>query len=261
MRFPLFLRGLPLAVFVFLLAPRPLPAETDAAKPAEKADQSAKAETKKADAGTVSKKEPEEKPKAPASKKKEKPADVERHVVKPGPLVQKVKVGGIVESTRETPIELNLQRWSDLTVVRAVPHGTEVKAGDLLIELETKEIQKKIEELKLGMPAADLELSAAERELERAEKSTPLSLAKSLREKMQAEQDLAYFEDISRPLRERGAKEDVKEVAEALAYAEEELHQLKKMYEQDDLTEETEEIILQRAENTVLRYRWRLEQT
>ena len=33
-----------------------------------------------------------------------------------------------------------------------------------------------------------------------------------------------------------------------LAYAAEELNQLKKMYEADDLTEETEEIILQRAQ-------------
>src|SRR5690606_1526033 len=84
---------------------------------------------------------------------------------------------------------------------------------------------------------------------------------KSLRDKMQAEQDLAHFEDIGRPLRERGAKEEVNEIGESLAYAEEELNQQKKMYEQDDLTEETEEIVLRRAENTVLRYRWRLEQT
>ncbi len=258
MRFPLFLRTLPLAVFVFLFTPVPLPAETEAAKPADKTE---KTSEKKKDAGDASKSAKGEKPKPAAPAKKETPGDAELHVVETGPLIQKVEVGGTVESTRETPVELNLQRWSDLTVVRAVPHGTEVKAGDLLIELETKDIEKKIEELKLEMPTADLELSAAERELERAEKSTPLSLAKSLREKMQAEQDLAYFEDINRPLRERGAEEEVKEVAEALAYAEEELHQLKKMYEQDDLTEETEEIILRRAENTVLRYRWRLEQT
>lgn len=183
------------------------------------------------------------------------------HLVKAEAFVQKVKVSGTVESTRETPVELNLKRWADLTVIRAVPHGTEVKAGDLLIELETKDLKKRIEETKLAMPGKEIELSAAELELESAEKSTPISLAKSLRDKMQAEQDLAHFEDESRPMRERGAKEDVKEIVEALAYAEEELNQLKKMYEQDDLTEETEEIILRRSENTVARYRWMLEQT
>ena len=211
------------------------------------------------------------KPNAPKVGKDEKPAEAKprpestpaalTHSVKTESLVQKVKVSGTVESSRETPVELNLLRWADLTVIRAVPHGTQVKAGDPLIELETKDLRKKIEETKLAMPGKEIELSAAELELESAEKSTPISLAKSLRDKMQAEQDLAHFEDESRPMRERGAKEDVKGVVEALAYAEEELNQLKKMYEQDDLTEETEEIILRRSENTVARYRWTLEQT
>ena len=236
MRFALSLRILPAALL--LLAPALSPGDVPAPKPAV---------------------EPA-KPAAPAPAEKAVPKPTELHVVKTGPLIQKVKVSGTVESTRESPIELNLKRWSDLTVIRAVPHGTEVKAGDLLIELETKDLKKKIEETKLAMPGREIDLSTAELELEGAEKSTPIALAKSLRDKMQAEQDLAHFEDESRPMRERGAKEDVKEVVEALAYAEEELNQLKKMYEKDDLTEETEEIILRRSENTVSRYRWMLEQ-
>jgi len=240
MRFALSLRILPAALL--LLAPALSPGDVPAPKPAvEPAKTAAPAP-------------------APAPAEKAVPKPTELHVVKTGPLIQKVKVSGTVESTRESPIELNLKRWSDLTVIRAVPHGTEVKAGDLLIELETKDLKKKIEETKLAMPGREIDLSTAELELEGAEKSTPIALAKSLRDKMQAEQDLAHFEDESRPMRERGAKEDVKEVVEALAYAEEELNQLKKMYEKDDLTEETEEIILRRSENTVSRYRWMLEQ-
>ena len=241
MRLTLSLRLLP--AIVLLLAPALSPAEMPAPKPsAEPAVEPAK-------------------PAAPAPAEKDEPKPAALHVVKTGPLIQKVKVSGIVESTRETPIEMNLKRWSDLTVIRAAPHGTEVKAGDLLIELETKDLKKKIEETKLAMPGSEIDLSTAELELEGEEKSTPIALAKSLRDKMQAEQDLAHFEDESRPMRERGAKEDVKEIVEALAYSEEELNQLKKMYEKDDLTEETEEIILRRSENTVSRYRWMLEQT
>lgn len=183
------------------------------------------------------------------------------HTLKPEKLEQKVKVSGTVQSLRETPLEMNLKRWSDLTVVRAAPHGTRVKAGDVVLELETRELVKKIEEMKREMPSKEIELAAAELELEKADRVTPLSLEKASREKLQAEQDLAHFEDKDRPMRERAAREDVKEVAEALAYAQEELNQLKKMYEKDNLTEETEEIILRRAENTVARYQWMLEQT
>lgn len=200
--------------------------------------------------------------KKPEVKPEAKPAlGASTHTVKAEPFVQKVKVSGAVQGTRETPVELNLKRWSDLTVVRAAAHGSPVKAGEVIIELETKDLAKKIAELKRALPSQELDLAAAELEFDKVEKTTPLSLEKAMRDKMQAEQDLVHFEDEDRPMQERGAREDVKAITESLAYAQEELNQLKKMYEKDNLTEETEEIILRRAENSVARYQWMLEQT
>ena len=200
--------------------------------------------------------------KKPEVKPEAKPALVApTHTVKAEPFVKKVKVSGTVQGTRETPVELNLKRWSDLTVVRAAAHGSPVKAGEVIIELETKDLAKKIAELKRALPSQELDLAAAELEFDKVEKTTPLSLEKAMRDKMQAEQDLVHFEDEDRPMQERGAREDVKAITESLAYAQEELNQLKKMYEKDNLTEETEEIILRRAENSVARYQWMLEQT
>jgi multidrug efflux pump subunit AcrA (membrane-fusion protein) len=216
------------------------PVKSESAKPT-----APKAEAPKAEAAKP-------KPVAPAS-------TISR--VTAGPLVQKVKLSGTVESERATPLEMNLKRWGDLTVIRAAAHGTTVKAGDVILELETKDLVKKIEEMKRELPTKELDLAAAELDLGKAEKATPLSLERASREKVQAEQDLAYFEDESRPMQERAVREDVKEVNEALSYAREELNQLRKMYEKDDLTEETEEIILKRAENSVARYEWMLEQT
>ena len=272
MQFSKFPTSRPLSLFFTLLL------MTGGLSRAEKPAETIKPATPKAEAaktreGASSKKEEkadtpkpkEEASPAPAKNVAAKPEVAEKteglHLVKAGSFVQKIKVSGTVESTVETPIEMNLKRWGDMTVIKALPHGAIVKKGDTLIELETKDILKKIDDLALGMPAKELELAAAILELESAEKLTPLALAKALREKTQAEQDLVHFEDKSRPMQERAAREDVKEVVEALAYAEEELNQLKKMYEKDDLTEETEEIILRRAENTVLRYKWTLEQT
>jgi len=200
--------------------------------------------------------------KKPEVKPEAKPAlGASTHTVKAEPFVQKVKVSGTVQGSRETPVELNLKRWSDLTVVRAAAHGSPVKAGEVIIELETKDLAKKIAELKRALPSQELDLAAAELEFDKVEKTTPLSLEKAMRDKMQAEQDLVHFEDEDRPMQERGAREDVKAITESLAYAQEELNQLKKMYEKDNLTEETEEIILRRAENSVARYQWMLEQT
>lgn len=218
------------------------------------------AEEKKAPA-KVEPAKPEAAKPAPAPSKPAPAPDWTLYKVAPGPLVQKVTLSGTVESERATPLDMDLKRWSDLTVVRAAAHGASVKAGDVILELETKELVKKIEEMKRDLPSKELDLAAAELDLDKAEKATPLSLERAAREKLQAEQDLVYFEDESRPMQERSAREDVKEVTEGLSYAQEELNQLKKMYEKDNLTEETEEIILKRAENTVARYQWMLEQT
>lgn len=181
--------------------------------------------------------------------------------VKTGPIEVEVELPGILEGARATPIALHLDRWSTLSVVRAVPHGTEVREGDVLIEFDTEDLVEKIGDLREGMPGKKLALEIATEELAKLEKTTPITREKALRAKEQAEEDLAYFEEVSRPMREKDAEQDVKMAKNYLAYAAEELNQLKKMYEADDLTEETEEIILQRAQNSVDEYTWMLEQT
>lgn len=181
------------------------------------------------------------------------------HEVVAETFILKTKVSGVIESTRATPIALDLDQWSDLTVVRAVDHGTVVKKGDVLIELETDAIKEKIRDLDLGMPLKELAKEAAHLELDKLEKTTPLTLERSRELKVQAEADLAYYEDVTKELRERDAKETVSSAENYLAYAQEELDQLLKMYEEDDLTEETEEIILQRARHSVKNYEWLLE--
>ena len=61
------------------------------------------------------------------------------------------------------------------------------------------------------------------------------------------------------PYKKKSAAMSLKSYRDSLAYATEELNQLKKMYEADDLTEETEEIILQRTQNQVDRAKFLLE--
>ncbi|MDF1740222.1 MAG: HlyD family efflux transporter periplasmic adaptor subunit [Verrucomicrobiales bacterium] len=181
------------------------------------------------------------------------------HEVVAEKFVLKTKVSGVVESTRATPVAPDLDQWSDLTVVTAVDHGTVVKKGDVLIELATEDIKEKIRDLDLGMPLKELARQEAHLELDKLEKTTPLTLDRSRKLKSQAEADLAYYEDITKEIRERDAKETVASAENYLAYAQEELDQLLKMYEEDDLTEETEEIILQRARHSVKNYEWLLE--
>ncbi|MEM9016681.1 MAG: HlyD family efflux transporter periplasmic adaptor subunit [Verrucomicrobiota bacterium] len=226
------------------------PGSKDSERPSRKME-------KKADAREQAAEKGEAKDKKASGKEERK--DI--HVVESESLKIETKLSGIVESVRQTSVALDLKRWTDLPVLRAVAHGTEVKAGDTLIELDATKLREKIQDLREAMPTKLLDLETAELELDKLEKSTPINLEKARKAKMKAEEDLAYFEDVSRPMREEDARNDVKSISNYLTYAEEELNQLKKMYEADDLTEETEEIILLRAQNSVDEYRWMLEQT
>ncbi len=191
----------------------------------------------------------------------EKPAEKETYKVEPEEFTVETELTGVIESTTTMPVSVDLKRWSDMRIVSVVPHGTEVKKGDVLVEFDTDKLRKKIRELKLELPEKEADLRTSEMELSKLEETTPILREKARKAKTEAEEDLAYFNEVSRPMRERDVEEDIESTKNYLAYAEEELAQLKKMYERDDLTEETEEIILQRQQNTVDSYKWMLEQT
>lgn len=252
-----------IAAVVFLFSHLTVPGGSAEEKAAKKAPAKAATKMEKKLAEDRKPKPEAEKKKAPepAGEKKEvTDGKVTTETLKEAPLVVKTKISGIVESSKMTPIALVPKRWSDLIVVKAVEHGAEVKEGDVLIELDREALERKIRETKSGMPLKELEFETLRQELEKLEKSTPLTLQSSRESKMHSEEDFAYYEDVTRPMKERDAKEGIKQYEQRLAYAEEELKQLKKMYDADDLTEETEEIILLRAQNDVDQYRWMLEQ-
>ncbi|MCB1077347.1 MAG: hypothetical protein KDM64_05895, partial [Verrucomicrobiae bacterium] len=244
------------------------PAKTPAANAApagKSADKPAVAKPDPAPQGKTAAAEPAKKegdaPKKEDKKDEAKPAEPALHKVKKGEFELKVTLDGVFESAGQTPISLSPEAWSDLTIVSVVDHGTEVKKGDVLVKFETKDLAEQIADLEKSQPLAELNLKLARQELETLEKTTPLSLDSARRTKMETEQDFAYYEDTGRPMDEKDAHEDLKRIEQSLSYAQEELDQLEKMYQADELTEETEEIILKRARNDVAYYKWILEQT
>ncbi len=208
------------------------------------------------------KKKPEPDPKDKKAEKSEekKPETPPLYTVKEAPFEIKVELEGIFEARKASEITVEPKAWSDLTLIEALPHGTEVKKGDVIARFDTEKLKKEIEDLEVNAPLAEHSLITAEAELDTLEKMTPLELESSRRGKMHAEENLAYFEDVTLPMQKKDATEGMKRYVQNLAYAQEELNQLKKMYEADDMTEETEEIILQRAQNQVDAATWSLEQ-
>ena len=180
------------------------------------------------------------------------------HKVAPGLFKISFEADGVFASSGTREISIDTQSWGVLTVLEAQPHGALVKKGDTLVKLDLEKIEQKLRELRFGLEVSTLDLQVAEAELKLLESTSPMELAALERSNQRVQEDLELFLKTQLPHQKQSAEVSLKGAKDALAYAEEELNQLRKMYEADDLTEETEEIILKRAQASVDRAKFAL---
>lgn len=167
------------------------------------------------------------------------------------PFKVELTLKGTFEARTMSEIVLRPEVWSNLDVVKAVEHGQSVKQGDLLVQCDLTKIDEEIAELKTKTAVAELALKLAEENLRSAEATAPLDLKLAERRRQQADEDLSRFLKLDRALSEKTAEHYLKSAEHMLEYEREELRQLEKMYKADELTEETEEIVLRRQRNAV----------
>jgi len=184
-----------------------------------------------------------------------KPESPPTHKVKATPFKVEVKLSGVFAAKNAHEIQLKTKSWTDLKVLEAVPHGAVVKKGDLLVQLDPEKLDKRIHDSGIDLELSKLDLELAKTDLKHAEATIPLDLAGVERAYHQVKEDLDRYLKVQKPYDVKSAKRTATSSANYLAYAEEELKQLKKMYEADDVSEETEEIILRRAQDGVDRAR------
>ncbi len=172
-------------------------------------------------------------------------------VVKPGEFNIWLNLDGIYEATVFDEIVLAPKQWKTLKVKKAVAHGSTVMEGDPILWLETKDLDKELEKQKRELVSAELSLRLASDELRFLKESTAMDLDASDRSAQIAKEELDYFLKVREQQEIKMANFSLKFSKYSLEYAQEELNQLQQMYEADDLTEQTEEIILKRAQRAV----------
>ncbi len=234
---------------------KPAAKEAEGKKDPAKKDASPKGEGPKASA--EAKKEPAaDKPKTDQAKTDAKPAT---YTVKKRPIRVEVALDGIFEASHTAEIALRVQEWNEFEVLKAVEHGAQVRKGDVLVSIDTERIDRAIVELQRDQQLSAIAIHETEMQLQAARALQPLDAAALDRGHRISQEDQERFFKIDRPMSERIVNFMVKVAEDNLAYQEEELRQLEKMYKADDLTEETEEIILRRSRDTVERARFNLE--
>ena len=119
-----------------------------------------------------------------------------------------------------------------------------LKTQVFLYEADTIRLEK---EFNAGNPVAH---DILETELKSLEKSTPKTIQNTKRAKKVADEKWQYYEKTGHAEAIRATELSLHFAQQSYDYAKEEYEQLQKMYEADDLTEETEEIILRRAKSS-----------
>jgi len=197
-------------------------------------------------------------PDKPAEKVTDKPGDktgdkpVEKAAdtvaVERGPFESAIVAKGAFEPVEWVAVEFRPQSWGQpLDVVRVVPHGARIGVGDLLVEFDTAKLDRAIADEKVELELGEKALEVARRDVPAAEAMHPMGMAEAGRQAKVAAEDLARFLGIEKAAAEEQARFVVRAAEERLKYAREELEQLERMYKDKDLTEETEEMILQRT--------------
>jgi multidrug efflux pump subunit AcrA (membrane-fusion protein) len=183
----------------------------------------------------------------------------ETHTVAAGPFKVDVTLQGVFESSQMTEVALRPDAWSSLIVDKAVPQGTKVEQGQVILWLETDKIDNELKTTKFSLDLGKLSLAQSQLELATLEASVPLDLRDAEQAKEIADRTLAHYLKTDEEMSRRSAAESLKNSEYSLEYAQEELNQLEQMYKADDLTEQTEEIILKRARRDVERGQFFLE--
>jgi len=228
--------------------------EEPAAKPAKEEPAPAAAKPAKEEPAPAAAKPAKEEPAAAPA-----PPAAPTYTVKREPFKIQFELDGFFESRDMTEIIFHPEEWTSFIIVQAAEHGARVKKGDVLLEFDSEKIDKAIADLRTERQITEVALKQAEDQLSVLEKSTPLDLESSQRAQRLAEEDQKNYSETARPMEIKTMDKMVTIYSQQLEYARQELEQLEKMYKADDLTEETEKIVLQRARNTVDRVAFYLE--
>lgn len=143
------------------------------------------------------------------------------------------------------------EKWENFSILEILPHGSAVAKGDTLVRFDPEDIDQKIEDTRSELATAALALQQAERDAKLLDETSVHKLEGIRRAAETAKEENTYFTQIRRKATEDAATQALKRSEQMLSNQREELKQLSKMYEADDITENTEEIILVRQQDAV----------
>lgn len=186
-----------------------------------------------------------------AEKKEDEGKKPETHKVETKDLKIEVTIDGVFVAEEAEEVVLRPETWSSFKVVEAVEHGAQVRKGDVLVEFDDRKFEEQLADKALDQRLGELAMMEAEEEFPRLEKAMELSFAQAKRDYEEQQFELERYKETMRPITEKSVRNNLKSAEQYYANAKEELEQLEKMYDADEITEETEEIVLKRQRHAL----------
>lgn len=148
-------------------------------------------------------------------------------------------------------IQIDPEKWPNYEITKIAGHGSRVAKGDILVSFDAEDIDRKLADARSAASASELNLKQAELDQKNLSETAADKLEAYRRAAEIAAEENDYFSKVRRKAREDSADQELKRSEQILGNQREELRQLTKMYQADDITEETEEIILVRQQDAV----------
>jgi RND family efflux transporter MFP subunit len=194
-----------------------------------------------------------EAPKTDTTKTATKPDEPKTAEVTRGPFTARVEASGALVPRDTTEVMYEPQAYGgELKVVEAFEGGP-VQEGQTLVRFDTEKIDDQIEGGRADLRVAEAALEKALAEARRQEEAMSLALEDAEIRKKRAEEAYDLFRDVQMPLRKLESEHAIQGTRNWIQDQAEELEQLEKMYAADDLSEETEEIVLRRSRRNLER--------
>lgn len=156
-----------------------------------------------------------------------------------------------VEAKRTAELAMDMDIFTALIVDTILPPGTRVKKGDIVATFKKDKLEDQIREAKYGLQMAAISLEEAEANLARVIRVNDLDQQLAKQAWAHAQEDADYYQRVTAPLAVRQAQKNLESSEFQAEYAKDELDQLEKMYKEDELTEESEKIVLKRARRSL----------
>lgn len=170
------------------------------------------------------------------------------HTVAKGKLSLKVESVGTFLPANPVEVRVRPEAYKGgFTIVSAAVHGSPVKKGDVILQIDPADLNLELEGARNDLAAARASLTKAEADAAIAVKSEALALRMADNSAKKAAADLKWWDDLTGPQMLAQIDLGLRQQQANVEDQEDELDQLKQMYKTEDLTGATADIVLKRA--------------